>query len=607
VGKDTQRTAESWNIRDIYDDEDSFARERSALEARLPELDRWKGRLGSSAATLAEALDEIDDVYRIFLKLRSYASLRSDQDTRVAALRAVRQQVGLLGTEISSRLSFLRPEILTIPPETIEGFLRDEPSLAPHAFFLRDLNRQRAHVLTPPEERIMAESGLATQSAPSLYGVLNDAELPRPRVRLDDGTRVRLVPVEFHRHRSSPHRPDRLKVFRSFFRAYKKFNETLGLNLYSATKSHLFRARARGYESCLAAALDRDNVPVAVYHNLLARVRDHLPVLHRYLRLRARALELARLEYADLHCPLTEAPATRYSTVESRELLAQSLEPLGAVYVAALERAFAERWIDWHPAPGKRSGAYANGWVYDAHPYVLLNYTESYEGLSTLAHEMGHALHSHFSNRAQPFATADYSIFVAEVASTLNEALLADRMIETARSDAERLFLLASHLDGLRGTLFRQTMFAEFELEIHERVERGEALTGEGLNERYLETLRFHHGHDRKVMRIAGDYAVEWAAIPHFYYDFYVYQYATGVVAATALAEKILAGEPGAASRYNAFLASGGSDYPLALLRRAGVDLESAEPYETAFSAMTRHLDRLEALLDARDPRGRTG
>jgi len=607
VGTDTHHAVETWDLSDIYASDGEFQRATSSLEAALPALGRWRDRLGESAATLTEALDEITEVYKTFAALRCYASLRSDGDTRAAALRAARQQIELLGTDLSSRLSFLRPEILSIAPATIETFLRQEPRLAPHAFFLRDLNRQRAHVLTPPEERIMAQSSLATQSAPALYGLLNDAELPRPAVRLHGGKRVRLTPVEFHRHRSSIHRVDRKKVFAAFFRSYRRMNETLGLNLFAATKAHLFRARARGYDSCLAAALDRDNVPVAVYHNLLARVREHLPLLHRYLRLRARALGLERLEYPDMYGPLVETPATRYSTDEARRLVARGLAPLGPEYLDALEQAFATRWIDWHPAPGKRSGAYASGWAYDAHPYVLLNYTESFEGVSTVAHEMGHALHSHFSNRAQPFATADYPIFVAEVASTLNETLLADHMIEAARSDEERLFLRASHLDGLRGTLFRQAMFAEFELEIHERTERGEALTGEKLNELYLKIVRSYHGHDEKVMRIGPDYAVEWAAIPHFYYDFYVYQYATGVVAATALAEQIQAGAPHAAKRYGEFLRAGGSDYPLELLRRAGVDLETAEPYATAFAAMERHLDRLEALLDRGVSSRRTG
>jgi len=596
---DTHVADETWNLRDIYDDDEGFDRAGRALEAGLPALDRWRGRLGRSAAELADALEEITQACKTLAALRCYASLRSDRDTRVAALRADRQRVEMLGTDLSSRLSFLRPEILAIAPEVLDRFLREEPRLAPHAFFLRDLDRQRAHVLSPAEERIMAQSGLTTQSAPALYGVLNDAELPRSVVRLHDGTRVRMAPVAFHRHRSSPRRADRLRVFRAFFRSYRRLNETLGLNLYAATKAHLFRARARGYDSCLAAALDRDNVPVAVYRNLLRQVRAHLPLLHRYLRLRARALGLARLEYPDLYCPLVQAPAMRYSTGQARDLVTRSLAPLGPEYVAALGQAFATRWIDWHAAPGKRSGAYASGWAYDAHPYVLLNYTENYEGLSTLAHEMGHALHSHFSNRAQPFATADYPIFVAEVASTLNESLLAAHMIDGARSDVERLSLLASHVDGLRGTLFRQTMFAEFELQIHERAERGEALTGETLNALYLEVLRVYHGHDERVMRIAADHAVEWAAIPHFYYDFYVYQYATGVVAATALAERIRAAAPDAARRYLDFLRAGGSDYALELLRRAGVDLETAEPYETAFAALERSLDRIEELLDA--------
>jgi oligoendopeptidase F len=340
-------------------------------------------------------------------------------------------------------------------------------------------------------------------------------------------------------------------------------------------------------------------VPVAVYRNLIEQVRDRLPLLQRYLSLRRRALGLSRLEYSDLHCPLTEAPPRSHTPSQARESVAESLRPLGEEYTEPLRQAFHGRWIDWHARAGKRSGAYASGWAYDVHPYVLLNYTDNYEGVSTLAHEMGHAMHSFFSNRSQPFATADYSIFVAEVASTLNEALLARHAFDAACSETERLYLLASQLDGLRGTLFRQAMFAEFELAIHERAERGEPLTGEILNEIYLALLREYHGHASGVMEIAAEYAVEWAAVPHFHYDFYVYQYSTGVVAATALAESLLAGDRGSVERYHRFLSSGGSDYPLELLRRAGVDLEARAPYDSAFDTMGRHLEQLEALLDA--------
>jgi oligoendopeptidase F len=430
--------------------------------------------------------------------------------------------------------------------------------------------------------------------------VLHNAELPRPEVELVSGERVMLTPVNFQKHRTDPSRENRRRLFPAHFAAYDSFKETLAANLSSTIKAHIFHSRSRGYESCLAASLDGDNVPTAVYHNLIEQVQRHLPLLHRYMALRKRALGVERLEYLDLHCPLSDSHSNDHSTARAMEIVKESLSPLGDEYTTELNEAFSRRWIDWHPAPGKRSGAYASGYAYDVHPFVLINYSGDYESVSTLAHEMGHAMHSHFSNDSQPYATADYSIFVAEVASTLNEALLSQRMIDEAEEREEKIFYLASELDSLRGTLFRQTMFAEFELMIHELAERGEAITGEKLNELYLELLRRYHGHHSGVMHISEDYAVEWAAVPHFYYNFYVYQYSTGVIAANALASALLARAPGAAERYMEFLSAGGSDYPLELLRRAGVDLQTEAPYEAAFAALQRLLDRLENLLEDR-------
>jgi oligoendopeptidase F len=389
-------------------------------------------------------------------------------------------------------------------------------------------------------------------------------------------------------------------MFPAYFSAYADFRSTLGNNLYAALKEHLFDSRVRHYSSCLAAALDADNVPESVYRNLIAQVREALPVLHRYFRLRARSLGVERLEYPDLYCPLCRSPAPSYTTAQAKSMVRESLTPLGDTYLTALDDSFRSRWIDWHPGDGKRSGAYASGSAYGVHPYVLLNWNGDYDGVSTLTHEMGHALHSHFSNRTQPHPTADYTIFVAEVASTFNEALLVRRVLDTADSAETRLFVLGSYLDGIRGTLFRQTMFAEFELTIHEHAEKSRVLTGEALDEIYLDLLRQYHGHDEGVVHIADAYAMEWAAVPHFYYDFYVYQYATGIVAAHALARSVLDDLPEARERYLRFLGSGGSDYPLALLRDAGVDLQAAAPYRDTLSTVAGHLDELESLLDGR-------
>ena len=592
-------TEETWGLEAMFESPEAFRQAKAKLERSLPELDAWRGVVGQSAESLADALDRATEAYRELAALQCYSSCRSDRDTRVAANQALRQGVELLGTRLSERVSYLRPEILALAPEWVERCIATEPRLAPHAFFLRDLMRQREHVLGPAEERILSHAGLVTRSAGSLYNVLNNAELPRPEVVLEDGRSVRLTPVNFHVHRASRHRADRLRVFPSYFSAYRAFQDTLGQNLGNALKAHLFRARSRGYPTCLSAALDPGNIPVAVYHNLIRQVRERLPLLHRYLRLRARALGLERLEYPDLYCPIGTRPAPVFGPDEARRLVVESLAPLGPRYVDALAGAFEARWIDWHPLPGKRSGAYATGAAYDAHPFVLLNFSGDLESVSTLAHEMGHAMHSHYSNAAQPFATASYPIFVAEVASTLNEALLMRHLIDRAADDDARVHLLGVHLDAFRGTLFRQALFAEFELAIHERVEQGEMPTGESLGEGYLALLRDYYGHDSGVMDVAEDYAVEWAAVPHFYFDFYVFQYATGITAATALAEDVIS-DRAATERYLAFLRSGGSDHALALLRGAGVDLESARPYETAFGAFERGVERLAELLGAR-------
>jgi oligoendopeptidase F len=590
---DTPPAGETWNLDDLYADLDAFDRARERIAADLPGLDALRGTLDRSGAHLADALDRVYAAARELQRLHAFASMRSDIDMRVAVDQARRQETELLWNEFSTRTSWLRPEILAMDPDRVRRLL--------YAFFLEDLLRTRDHVLSPPEEKILADAGLVTGGPHAVFGVFHNAEMPRPEVELADGEKVRLTPAEFSRRRTTSIRDDRLQLTTGYFEGYVPYRETLGTNLYGTIKAHVFRSRSRGYASCLHAALDGDAVPVAVYHNLIEQIRENLPVLHRYLGLRARALGLDRPGYHDLHCPVAPDYRRRFTPTEGADLVRRSMEPLGDDYRAALDRCFGERWIDWHPTAGKRSGAYSAGSAYDVHPYILMNFTSDYESVSTLTHEVGHALHSHFSNATQPFPTADYSIFVAEVASTFNEALLNRRMFEEAETDQERLFLLGTYLDQMRATMFRQTMFAEFERDIHARAEDGRALTGEWLSDRYLEILRAHHGHGEGVMDIPDLYGIEWAGVPHFYYDFYVYQYATGIVASTALSEAVLAGgEDGnhARTRYLAFLSAGGSDHPLALLRAAGVDLETPEPYRRAMSAIERALDRMEELLD---------
>ena len=588
---------ETWRLEDLFADLNAYEAAVDDFAATIEPLTRFEGRLLDSAQALADALELVTESQQQLRRLYTYASLLSDRDTADGEARGRQQDVELLSTRLSKTVSFIRPELLAAAPQRIEAFVAEESRLAPHRHFLRDLIRQRDHVLSPPEERILAEAGLLTRDSNALYVILNNVEIPRPELELPDASTVQVDPVQFAKLRLSPDRQVRRRAFDAFFGSYGGFRETLAQVLSSSVKSNLFRARCRRYSSCLAAAMAPDNIPTAVYENLIRQVRQRLPILHRYFELRRRALGVDRLAYWDLHCPVTGGPVRSYEVDDAVDLVVEATAPLGAKYVETLRGAFDSRWVDWHPGKGKRSGAYSNGWAYDVHPYVLMNFLGDQDGVSTLAHEMGHAMHSHFSNREQPFASSSYSIFVAEVASTLNEALLDRLQLERASSDDERLFLLATQLDGLRATLFRQTMFAEFELRIHQCVEAGENLSGAALDRIYLNLLREYHGHDEGIVDIDERAAIEWASVPHFHFNFYVYQYATGIVASESLARQVVEQGQPAQERILQFLSAGGSDYPLEVLRRAGVDLESRTPYDDTFSGMERRLDAMEALL----------
>jgi oligoendopeptidase F len=434
----------------------------------------------------------------------------------------------------------------------------------------------------------------------SVYSIFSNAEMPYPDVTLSDGTEATLNKAGYAKHRSSTVRDDREKVFQAFWSTFEKFKQTFGVQLYGQLQAHTFYMRTRNYDSCLHRALDRNNIPTDVYHSLISNVHDNVDSFHRYLRLKKRMLGVETLKYSDLYAPVVKDVDLDYTYDEAKALYLDAVKPLGRDYSRAAREAFEDRWIDVYPTPGKRAGAYSTGAAYDVHPYILLNYNGQYEDVSTLAHEMGHTLHSYYSNRRQPYPLANYSIFVAEVASTFNEALLIHKMLDQIKDDDARLSLLMNHLDGIKGTVFRQTQFAEFELRIHEKAEKREPLTGDTFTELYGEILKDYYGHDDGVCQIDDLYAMEWAYIPHFYYDFYVYQYSTSFTAATALAEAVLSGEEGAVDRYLEFISAGGSDYPIEILKQAGVDMTTAEPFKKTMVAMNRTMDEIEAILARR-------
>jgi oligoendopeptidase F len=432
----------------------------------------------------------------------------------------------------------------------------------------------------------------------SIYNIFTNAEFPYPQVTLQNGVKVTLDLSGYSKYRSLSNPNDRELVFKEFWTAISKFQRTLAEQLYSQINTALFRHKTRKYNSCLENALDGFNIPVDVYYSLIKNVNQNLDSFHRYLKLRKRLLGLETLKYSDMYAPIGTDAGMTYDFDQAHKLMVNSMASLGKDYQEILQKANEERWIDIYPNNGKRSGAYCNGSVYDGHPYVLLNYNGLLDDVSTYAHEMGHAMHSYYSNKTQPYPTSRYSIFVAEVASTFNEALLSDYMQQHCEEKNLRLSLLLKALDGFKGTLFRQTQFAEFELFIHQKVEKSEALTSEVLNNAYGELLQKYYGHNSDICHIDELYHVEWAYIPHFYYNFYVYQYATSFVASMALAEQVLNKEEGAKERYLEFLSSGCSDYPIELLKKAGVDMTTDVPFNNAIANMNRIMDEIEEISE---------
>jgi oligoendopeptidase F len=587
-----------WNLADLYPSDSAWEKAKTDWVARFDQVLKYKGKLTVSAADLLACMDLISGMNREFSRLSSYAAMMSDEDTRDSKRMAMRQEMSQIGTNWESRLSFFEPELVQLDIPAIDRFIGLEPGLRVYRMALADIQRRKAHKLSEKEEKILAEAGMLADGPSSIYGIFANADFPYPETTLRDGTKVKLDQAGYGRYRQLPDRLDREAVFHAFWSAMGQYRRTFGAQLYANVKKDIFYARARGYRSCLASALDNYNIPEAVYHSLISNVNANLPTFHRYLALKKRMLGVDTLKYSDLYAPVVKNVDLEYPVERAETMILDAFQPMGNEYVQTVRNAFSGRWIDVYPTAGKRSGAYSNGSAYDVHPYILLNYSGKYQDVSTLAHELGHTMHSFLSNKTQPYPLADYSIFVAEVASTFNEALLIDRMLKEIRDDGTRLSLLMEYLDNIKGTVFRQTQFAEYELRIHEKAERDEPLTGDVLTQMYGDILRKYYGHDAGVCRIDDLVNVEWSYIPHFYYNFYVYQYATSFTASVALSEKVLSNEKGALDRYLAFLSSGGSDYPIELLKKAGVDMTTPEPFEKTMSVMNRTMDAIEEILN---------
>jgi oligoendopeptidase F len=588
-----------WNLADIFPSDDAWMKAKQELSGKLEKIEKYKGSLGSSAQQLADCLELVTGLTKEFSRLYSYANLSFDRDTRAQNYLAFKQQMSQLGSNFNAKASFIEPEILKIDRARIQEFLNSEKRLNIYRHYLDDILRRKAHTGTEGEEKIIADAGLMSAAPENIRGIFANSDFPYPEITLSDGKSVKLTPAGFSLYRASANREERKKVFEAFMGRLDDYRRTYGTQLNAEINKDLFYMKARKYNSCLESALDKNNIPLDVYHSLIENVNRNLGTFHRYLKLRQRILGVDQLHYYDLYAPLVENVDLEYTFEESRKNIIEALKPLGKDYVAVVNKAFSSRWIDVYPTEGKRSGAYSDdGAAYDVHPYILLNYNGKYDDMSTVAHELGHTMHSYLSTKNQPYATSDYPIFVAEVASTFNEALLIDYMLKQIKDDRVRLSLLGNYLEGIKGTVFRQTQFAEFELKIHEMAEKEESLTGDVLDSVYDEIVKKYYGHDKNICIVDDNIKAEWMYIPHFYYNFYVYQYATAFTASAALSEKTLAGDKNSTKKYIEFLSSGSIDYPINLLKKAGVDLTTSEPLELTMKKMNRVMDEMEKILD---------
>ncbi len=587
-----------WDLTSLYPSDAAWRTAKDKLVGAIPKMNEFQGKLGSSAQTLADALEAQSALDKDLNRLWVYANLLSDEDTRISAHQAMKQEMVQLGSTFGAETAYIEPEILKTDKATIERFISQEPRLKVFEHYLEDIQRRREHTLSDAEEKLLAGATTMASAPSSIFGVFADADFPYPTVTLSDGKPVKLDKAAFSLYRASPNREDRQKVMAAFFGALGDYHGTFGSMMNANDQASLFYAKSRKYDTVLDSALDGPNIPKSVYMRLVEGVNRNLPTFHRYLKLRKRMMGLQELHYYDLYAPLVGSVDLKYSVEDAERNILAALAPLGPEYAAGAKRAFTEHWIDFYPNTGKTSGAYSAGDAYDVHPYMLLNYNGKYEDMSTLAHELGHTMHSYYSNKTQPYPLASYPIFVAEVASTFNEALLIDHMLKTIKDDKTRLSLLGNYLEGIKGTVFRQTQFAEFELRAHEMVEKGQPLTGESLAKLYDKIVKKYYGNDQKVCIVDDYVANEWSFIPHFYRDYYVFQYATSFTASSALSEKVLSGDPGATKRYLTFISSGRSKYPIDLLKDAGVDMTTDEPLELTVKKMNRVMDEMEKLLD---------
>ena len=582
-----------WSLEDIYPSDDAWQIDFDRIKTLMPQIASYQGKLDQSAANLLDCLTLRDELGITSGKVFAYARMRRDENTADSKYQATTSRTESLLAEAGAATAFIEPDILSMPDEKLASLRQSEPRLAPYNFYFDNLLRQKKHILSPAEEALLSKMSEVGHAPENIFTMLARADLKFPEIKDEKGKSVHLSEGRYRTFIMSADRRVRQEAFQKLFSTYNQYRNTWAATLGGSVKKNIFYASARKYDSALAAALESENVPVSVYTRLIDTVSENLAPLHRYVALKKKLLGLTEIHMYDLYVPLVPDMHITLPYDEARTLVKNGLTPLGEEYAGLLDKALSSRWIDVYENQGKQSGAYSWG-VYGTHPFILLNYNNRLEDAMTLAHELGHSMHSYHSNSTQPYATHDYTIFSAEVASTTNETLLLDYQLKNTTDRKKKLYLLNEYLETIRTTVFRQTMFAEFEMKLYERAESGEAITADMLDAMWHELNVKYYG---PQMVVDKDIDVEWSRIPHFYYNFYVYQYVTGFSAANALATQILnEGEP-ARIRYLNFLKSGGSDYSLNLLKKAGVDMSSPEPVKITIDRFNHLIDEMEKLL----------
>lgn len=579
-----------WKLEDMYASQTEWDSEYSEVKELIKKAAAFQGKLDTPEEL--KACFELDDQLSLLTeRLYVYAHMRQDEDTAAPTYQALSQKAKKLSVEAGEALSFVTPEILALPVEKLDQFIAD-PALSAYTFTLTEMKREKAHVLSKAEEALLAQVGNISQAPQNIFGMLNNADLKFPKIKNEEGKEVELTHGSYIQFLESPDREVRKNAFKAVYETYGKQKNTIAATLSANVNKNVFYSRVRKYPSVLEMSLYGDNIPKEVYTNLIDTIHESLPLMHRYMKLRQKLLGVDELHMYDLFAPLVDEYKLDITFEEAKKITKEGLKPLGEDYLSVLQEGYDKGWIDVYENENKRTGAYSWG-AYGTHPYVLLNHNNNLNSMFTLAHEMGHALHSYYSDNALKYRDAQYTIFLAEVASTTNEALLMDYLLNKSTDPKEKMYLLTYYADQFRTTVFRQTMFAEFEKIIHQRAEDGESLTPQDLSAIYYDLNVKYYGKD---MVVDKDIEMEWARIPHFYNSFYVYKYATGFSAATSFSKQILEEGKPAVDRYLGFLKSGGSDYSINILAKAGVDMSSPEPIREAMSVFESVIEQMEQL-----------